>query len=210
MHTTCVDEKLQNYGEEVKRVERELEERHRRMMREELREYLERLDGESCQFLLRQGGYESKGLEKRKIEAGCGTVEVRVHRYQHRSGKSCYPLRDVCGIGNVTELARERCVRVAVERPFGMSAELLQELCGMQVSRMRVWKVIQQEGAKEQARLEREREKIFAQAGSVSEGREDERPAVIEMDGTLIATREAAERDQFGRKRMEVKLGVLF
>src|SRR5437867_3549768 len=133
MHTTCVDEKLQNYGEEVKRFERELEERHRRMMREELREYLERLDGESCQFLLRQGGYESKGLEKRKIEAGCGTVEVRVHRYQHRSGKSCYPLRDVCGIGNVTELARGGRVRVAAERARGVMAVLLAAVCGLHV-----------------------------------------------------------------------------
>jgi hypothetical protein len=116
----------------------------------------------------------------------------------------------VFGIGKITELARERCVRVAVERPFGMSAELLQDLCGMKVSRMRVWTVIQQEGTKEQARLEQKREKIFTEAREIPEGRVDDRPAVMEMDGTLIATREAGERDQYGRKRMEVKLGALF
>jgi len=34
--------------------------------------------------------------------------------------------------------------------------------------------------------------------------------ATMELDGTMIASREAAERDRYGRKRMEVKVGVLF
>ena len=55
MHTACGNEKLQNYGEEIKRFEESLEKRHRGLMQAEMREHLEKLDREASKALLREG-----------------------------------------------------------------------------------------------------------------------------------------------------------
>jgi len=208
-HTGCTD-KLQKYTEEVKRFERELEERHRRQMREEMKGYLERLDREASEEVPGCGGYESRGLKKRKILSRVGMVEVRGRCYENQRGHRIYPLRDICGIGEATEGARQRCVRLAVERPYGWSAELLREEFGMGLSRMRLWKIIQQEGQQTQGQLELERAKIYEQALVGREGTASKVMPTMQLDGTMIASREAGEHDQYGRKRMEVKVGVLF
>lgn len=201
--------KVSNWTEEVNRFEKALEERHREQQRQELRQYLEALDRQACQELFKRGGYESKGLVERTILSCAGKVRIRAHRYQHRNGHSVYPLKDLYGIGRETQRARERCVRFAIERSYGWSAQSLGEECGMRLSRMRLWKIVQEEGRREQARLEQQRQRIFeaAQEGSSAQ---PARTAVIQMDGTLIASRERTARDECGRQRMEVKLGVMF
>lgn len=140
----------------------------------------------------------------------CGEITVRVRCYRRKNGQKCSPLRDVCGVHGMTGRARERCVRLAVERSYAWSVEVLREICGMGLGRMRLWKVIQQEGEKEQARIEEQRKKIFEEARGERQTPQGQRPAVVEMDGTMIASRESVERDRFGRKRMEVKLAALF
>lgn len=202
-------EKLRKYQEEVNRFEIELEERHRAQQRQELREYMENLDREASQEVLQRGGYENKGLVRRTILSGVGKIGVKVHRYRNKNGHSVYPLRDICGIGRETEYARKRCVRLAIERSYGWSAELMKEQWGMQISRMRLWKIIQEEGKRESVRVEKERQRVFENATS-SEPSIEQRPAIIQADGTLIPSREQALRDNFGRKRMEVKIGVMF
>mgnify|MGYP001583436663 FL=1 len=201
--------KVSNWTEEVNRFEKGLEERHREQEREEMREYLEALDRQASQELLERGGYESKGLVKRTILSCAGKVRIGVHRYKHRNGHSVYPLKDLYGIGRETQRARERCIRLAIERSYGWSAETLGEEFGMKLSRMRLWKIVQEEGRREQARIEEERQRIFelAREGSMAE---PPRPAIIQMDGTMLSSRERTARDAFGRQRMEVKLGVLF
>jgi hypothetical protein len=202
--------KVQKYWEEINRFEGELEQRHRQMQREEMREYLEAKDRQASTELLQRGGYESKGLVKRCIMTSSGEITVRVRCYRRKNGQRRYPLRDVCGIEGMTGQARARCVRFAVERSYAWSAETLKEVCGMKLGRMRLWKVIQQEGQKEQGRIEEERKKVFEEARGEQERPPGQRPAVVEMDGTMIGSRGSVERDRFGRKRMEVKVGVMF
>jgi len=201
--------KVSNWTEEVNRFEKALEERHREQQRQEMREYLEALDRQASKELLERRGYESKGLVKRTILGCAGKVRIRIHRYKHRNGHSVYPLNDLYGIGRETQRARERCIRLAIERSYGWSAETLGEECGMRLSRMRLWKIVQEEGRREQARIEQERQRIFETAHEGSSGGPG-RQAIIQIDGTLIASRERTARDEFGRQRMEVKLGVLF
>ncbi len=210
MRTNPHAEKLQRFTEEINSYEAALEEKHRRMMQEELGAYLEQKDREASQELLREGRYESCGLVKRRILTSCGTITVRVRRYQGTNGQTRYPLRDVCGVNGITGRARGRCVRFAVERSYAWSAEVLKEVCGMDLGRMRLWKAVQEEGQKEQTRIEEERKKVFEEARGERETKPGQRPAVVQMDGTMIASRESVERDRFGRKRMEVKVGVLF
>ncbi|MBM4160897.1 MAG: hypothetical protein FJ217_07350 [Ignavibacteria bacterium] len=146
MHATGCKDKLQKYSEEVKRFEQELEERHRQQMRQEMKAYLESLDREASREVLRWGGYENKGLKQRRVLTSFGQVTIQIRYYQNKQGHRIYPLRDVYGIGSETVRARERCVRLAVERPYGWSAELLQEEFGLQLGRMRLWKIVQEEG----------------------------------------------------------------
>jgi hypothetical protein len=80
----------------------------------------------------------------------------------------------------------------------------------MGLSRMRLWKIIQQEGQQTQGQLELERAKIYEQALVGREGTASKVMPTMQLDGTMIASREAGEHDQYGRKRMEVKVGVLF
>lgn len=208
-HIGCT-EKLQKCGDEVKRFEQELQQRHQEQMKEEMRQYLEGLDRKASQNVLERGGYESRGLKKRTILTSFGEITLRVRCYENRRGHRIYPLGDLCGIGTETVRARERCVRLAVERPYGWSAELLGDEFGMELSRMRLWKIIQQQGQQAQQQLEVERAKIYEQAQAGKGGRPSKVIATMELDGTMIASREAAERDRYGRKRMEVKVGVLF
>jgi hypothetical protein len=203
-HTGC-REKLQKYGEEIKQFEWELEERHHRQMQQEMVEYLEALDRKASAELLQRRGYESKGLSRRKILTSVGVVTVRVRCYRHRSGHRIYPLRDVCGIAFETPRARERCVRLVVERSYGSSAELLREEFGM-----KLWKIAQEEGAREHQQLEAERAKLYEKAQAGEESSQKKPMAIVELDGTMVASREAGERDAYGRKRMEMKVGVLF
>lgn len=202
--------KVQKYWEEINTFERELEERHREMEREELRQYLEAKDREASKEVLRQGGYESKGLVERRIMTSCGVITVRVRRYRRKNGQRLYPLRDICGVDGMTGSAQSLCVRFAVERSYGWSAQTLKEVRGMGVSPMRVWRVVQEEGRKEKARMEKQRRKLFEEARGDRPAEAAGRPVIIQMDGTMIATREPTERDEFGRRHMEVKLGVMF
>lgn len=208
-HTGCT-KKLQKYGEEIKQFERELEERHHRQMQQEMVEYLEAVDRKASAEVLQRGGYESKGLIRRKILTSVGLVTVQVRCYKHRGGHRVYPLRDVCGIGSETPRAHERCMRLVVERPYGWSAQLLREEFGMRLSRMRLWKIAQEEGEREHRQLEAQRAKIYEEARVGEESSQKKPMAIVELDGTMLASREAGERDAYGRKRMEVKVGVLF
>jgi hypothetical protein len=208
-HTGC-SEKIQKYGEEVKEFERQLEERHRQEQREEMQQYLEALDRKTSEELLKAGGYVSKGQRTRKILTSVGLVTVRVRCYEHKGGHRLYPLRDLCGIGSETGRARQRCVRMVVERSYGWSAGVLREEFGMKLSRMRLWKIAQEEGRRSQAALEAERTRIFEQAQDEGESPEKKPTAMIEIDGTMLASRETGERDRYGGRRMEVKLGVMF
>jgi|GEM_PF-965255 len=202
-------EKLQKWQEEVNRFEIALEAHHRAEQREELRAYIEDLDRQACREVLQWGGYENKGLVQRTILSGVGKIRLKVHRYRNKNGYSVYPLRDLCGIGRETIHARRRCKRLAIERSYGWSATLLQEEWGMQISRMRLWKIIQEEGIQERARQEEERRKVF-EAATTAEPSHPPQPAVIEADGTLIGSHERGVFDDFGRHRMEVKIGVMF
>ena len=202
---------LQKFTAEVKTFEESLYEKHRRQMQAELREFLEEKDREAVKELRDHGSFESRGMVCRTIVSSIGKIQIRMHRYRaRRSGRECYPLRDLYWLDSITPLARVLCVQVAIERSYAWSAEALGQLRGMEISRMCLWQVIQQEGVKACAAIEVMRQKTFVQARGEGE-QADRRPAVIEVDGTMLASREETpETNVHGRKRMEVKVGVVF
>jgi len=124
---------------------------------------------------------------------------------------SVYALFDVCGVGRVSQRAEAHCVQVVVGQSYETSRETLQRLCGMQLSHMGIWKVVQRKGKEERARVEEQRRRIFEHGEIPSSERPSKKAAVVEMDGVLVATREVTEVEEVrGKRRMEVKVGVAY
>ena len=205
-------EKIGSRNEEFKRYEEEITERHRKQVLEELRQKLEEMDREAWRELLESGRYEDKGYVRRKVETSAGRVWVRVKRLKRKKREgSVYALFDVCGVARVSERAEEHCVRVAIGQSYETSRETLERLCGMQMSRMGIWKVVQRKGQQERARVEEQRRRIFEHGEIPVSQRPMKKAAVVEIDGVLVATREVTEIEEVrGKRRMEVKVGVAF
>ena len=205
-------EKIGRGNEEFKRFEEEVTERHREQVLVELRQKLEEMDRQASGELLESGRYEDKGYVRRKVETSVGRVWVRVKRLKRKKREgSVYALFDVCGVGRVSERAAEHCVRVAIGQSYETSRETLERLCGMQMSRMGIWKVVQRKGKQERARVEEQRRKIFEHGQIPVSQRPTKKAAVVEIDGVLVATREVTEIEEVrGKRRMEVKVGVAF
>jgi hypothetical protein len=199
-------------NKEFKRFEEEVSERHREQVLEELRQKLEEMDRKASRELLGDGRYEDKGYVRRRVETSAGGVWVRVKRLKRKKREgSVYALFDVCGVGRVSERAEEHCVRVAIGQSYETSRETLERLCGMKMSRMGIWKVVQRKGKQERARVEEQRRRIFEHGEIPMSQRPTKKAAVVEIDGVLVATREVTEIEEVrGKRRMEVKVGVAF
>jgi hypothetical protein len=205
-------QKVRNGCEEFKRFEEEMVEGHRKRMLEELRGKLEEMDRRASEELLKTGLYVDKGYVRRKIQTSVGAVWVRVKRLKRRGGSgSVYALFSVCGLGRVSERAQEHCVQVAVGQSYEGSQETLKQLSGMEMSRMGIWKVVQEQGRRERQRVEEQRGKVF-ELGEIPRAEKPTKKAVIvQVDGTLIGTRERTDIEEVsGKRRMEVKLGVAY
>ena len=205
-------EKIGRGDEEFKRFEEEAVERHREQVLVELREKLEEMDRRVSGELLEGGRYIDKGYVRRRVETSVGQVRVRLKRLKRRNREgSVYALFDVCGVGKVSERAAEHCVQVAVGQSYETSRETLQKLCGMRMSRMGIWKVVQRKGKQERERVEEQRRKIFEHGEIPLSQRPTKKAAVVELDGVLVATREVTGVEEVrGKRRMEVKVGVAF
>jgi hypothetical protein len=145
-----------------------------------------------------------------KVMTRFGEIEIRIHRYRGMDGGEIYPLERFYGIKGITEGAKRRALFLAVERSYGWSARILREEFGLEFSAMRLWGLVQREGKEEQRKIEELQERIFGQGDDRGEPDRDKRTAVVEIDGTMLATRDAVKPDEFGRKRMEAKVGVMF
>ncbi len=205
-------QKIHNGREEFKRFEEEVVERHRKQMIVELQEKLQEMDRKAVQGLQGKGRLVDKGYVKRKVQTSVGTVWVWVKRWKRqRSAGSIYALFDVCGVSRVSERAQGHCVQVAMGQSYEMSRQTLRQLSGMAMSRMGIWKVVQEQGQRERERVEKQRQKMF-ELGEIPVAEKPKKKAVlIQIDGTLIGTRERTGIEEVrGKRRMEVKLGVVY
>jgi hypothetical protein len=205
-------QKITNGCEEFKQFEEEVIERHRRRVLEELRGKLEQMDRRAWEELLKTGLYVDKGYVRRKVQTSVGAVWVRAKRLKRRSvAGSVYGLFGVCGLGQVSERAKEHCVQVAVGQSYERSRETLRRLSGMEMSRMGIWKVVQEKGLQERQRVEEQRRKVFELGEIPRAEKRMKKAVVVQVDGTLIGTRERTEIEEVrGKRRMEVKLGVAY
>ena len=78
---------------------------------------------------------------------------------------------------------------------------------------MKLWRLTQQEGARERKRVEEVQKKIFEKGDDRFQSGEEKgaaRPPVIQIDGIMVPSREMVKMDSFGKKKMEVKVGVMY
>ena len=204
--------KIDKGKEEFKRFEEELVEHHRGEMKRELAGKLEEMDRAAAEELLKRGRYIDKGYVRRRVQTSLGRVWVKIKRLKRRGGSgSLYALFGQCGISRVSERAQEHCVQVAVGQSYEMSRETLKQLSGMELSRMGIWKVVQSRGKKERERVEEQRRKVFELGEMPRAEKPKKKAVVVEIDGTMVASREVTEIEEVrGKRKMEVKLGVAF
>ena len=205
-------EKVGNGKEEFKRFEEELVGRHREQMLQEMKAKLEGMDRAAADEVLTRGRYLDKGYVRRRVQTSLGGVWVRIRRLKRRGRSgSLYALFGQCGIPRVSERAQEHCVQVAVGQSYEMSRETLKQLSGMELSRMGIWKVVQSRGKKERERVEEQRRKVFELGEMPKAEKPTKKAVVVEIDGTMVASREVTEIEEVkGKRKMEVKLGVAF
>jgi len=205
-------EKIHNGNEEFNEFEEVLVRRHLEAMRGELIGKLEEMDRRKAEELLREGGYIDKGYVRRKVQTSVGPLWVRVKRLKRKNMRgSEYALFRVCGVSRVSERAQRNCVQAAIGQSYGASQETLKQLSGMEMSRMGIWKVVQECGRKERDRVEEQRRKVFERGEIPLSQKPKKKAVVVQIDGTLVATRETTNIEEFrGKRRMEVKLGVAF
>jgi hypothetical protein len=206
-------ENIIKWQETVNEVEESILTRHREAAREEMRQAYEGVDRKIGEEMLGTGRYVDKGYVRRRIITAVGVVGIRVKRLK-RKGRpgSLYPILTIGRVNKISGPARKRCIQAAVGQSYAESQKTLETLAGMTISRMGIWKVVQEAGRAELRRCEQDRKAMF-ERGEIPEGcKSSQEKAVIEVDGILIGARPEVEESQevAGRRRMEVKAGVAF
>jgi hypothetical protein len=206
-------ENIGKWQETVNEVEEAIIRRHREAAREEMRQAYEEVDRKIGGEMLATGRYVDKGYVRRRIITAVGIVGIRVKRLK-RKGRagSLYPILTAGRVDTISGPARKRCIQAAVGQSYAESQKTLETLAGMTISRMGIWKVVQEAGRAELRRCEQDRKAMF-ERGEIPEGcKSSQEKAVIEVDGILIGARpEVVESQEVaGRRRMEVKVGVVF
>ncbi len=147
--------KVEKWQERINFEEEEIKRRHREAILKELEGAYERLDGEMALEYKESGAYQDKGRVRRKIQTSVGVIRPRLHRLKRRrGGGSVYALLQAGKVARVSGPAVANCLQVAIAQPYERSRQTLECLCGMQMSRMGIWKVIQEQGRKERQRRE--------------------------------------------------------
>lgn len=122
---------------------------------------------------------------------------MRIKRLRHKGRRgSLYALFDMCGVSRVSERAQRHSVQVAIGQWYERSRETLRESTGMEMSRTGIWKVVQERGKQEHQRVEEQRRRVF-ELGEIPRSEKGKKnSAVVEIDGTLIATREMTDIEE--------------
>ena len=204
---------IEKYQETINEREAEIIARHRRLALEEISMMYEALDKELSQELLETGRYRDAGYVQRRVQTGIGLIKPRTRRLKRKKRcGSVYPIYSVGKVGRVSGVARERCIQAAIGQSYEQSQKTLKILSGMEMSRMGIWKVIQETGEAERKKQETERAAMFEQGVLPSSCQPHKDKAVVEVDGILIGSRREVLESQTvaGVRRMEVKVGVAF
>jgi hypothetical protein len=160
----------------------------------------------------------SKGLVHREILTLVGMVHWhrRVGRCPHRcQGSQSIPFDQVLGIEpyqqTSLELVRLACL-LSVFLPFELSAQILRQLCGIQVCPQAIWLWVQSIGHRQMTQQQQELETFEAVGEVESEALESERvalPLVIAADGVTVPFRPQVGTPKGKRVFQEVKVAVL-
>jgi len=158
---------------------------------------------------------ETKKLEEAKGKVGCrekvprylftrlGLIRFERHKVKYKEkGKFGFLLDDVLGLSpyqSATRWVRE----LAVEYPFRQAMSLLRHEIGDEISHRTIHHWAQEEGKKLRDEEEARQEAVFGQAEKVPNDGKQRGIVVLEVDGTMIHSRERGEDD------FEARLGIM-
>jgi len=182
----------------------------RRGMIQMVGEYLHQLDEEmSLRFESEHREYRFNGRVSRVLKFYYGTIRISRCRYSCKGQQDVYPLDAFLPMGKMSAKIMEFGIDFSTEIPYARSSRLLEKILGVRVSGKGLWHLIQREGLKERALCEAERRRIFEEARDTypqdwQAGRSPRLPVYLELDGTMVASREP------GEERFEIKSGTMY
>jgi len=172
--------------------------------------YLESLDEEwSNRFEQEHLDYHYCGRVSRVIRFYYGELRIKRRRYRCKGKRDIYPLDRFLPSGILSEKLNTIAIEVSTEIPYARSSRLVREILGVTLSGKGIWRLVQRRGLEERAVQESERVRIFEGARDSypqdwQRHEEPQQPVYIELDGTMVASRESDE------ERFEVKSGIMY
>jgi hypothetical protein len=152
------------------------------------------------------GRPKANGRAGRRLVTLCGEIELRRRRYRCRGcGRETVPLDAALGLAPRTQHTlgvRERGLLLATEVSYAKTAEILDELRQISVSRTQLHAWVREEGARLEEAIAAEQAEMFERGATVDAER---RPptAWVSADGTFVNDRDT-------RTEFEVKVGLVF
>jgi hypothetical protein len=136
-----------------------------------------------------------------------GAVRIKRRQYRDGSGKCCYLLDEIAGVGkyqHITKGVKELALELATEMPYRKSAEILRKTSAIELAHQTIWRIVGK-AADPYLRKAEQETKRFLETGEIpdSQGRQVDR-LLVEADGVILSLQREKER------KAEVKLGIAY
>ena len=169
-------------------------------------DYLMALD--EALYEQRPGGWRVEGKRERRVMTRFGEVQVRRRLYKDEEGKAHFLLDEYLHLPPrqlATPTVQEEVVKLSTEIGFEKTGKVLESLTGGVLSKMTVWRLLQQVGEAALAAAEEEGEAVYkrGQPPRVEGSRQVER-LFMEGDGVWVRLQRANE------SWMEIKAGIAY
>lgn len=155
--------------------------------------------------------YRFKGFVRRKVRCFFGTFWVKMRRYCHPGWSDVYPLMFVLPHDGISAQLQDLMLELVTDVSYQRSERYLQKATGVRISPRTIWRIVQKLGQAARNLQEQSRCRIF------EEGHDDypqddhplasdlaEQPVYVELDGTMVGSREK------GEDRFEIKSGIMY
>jgi hypothetical protein len=210
---------LENECHNFNQFEAELIKGVREKISEQIVQFLEEWDQE-LGIRLRQHypQYRHKGYIHRQVRCYFGTIWIKMRRYVHKGWLDVYPLLFILPDDGISEEIMDLMMELVTDVPYQKTNRYLKKATGVEISSQTIWRRVQRLGRAERDQQEQIRCKIFEEGGDdycqdyrqlpacQSGGKESDlaAPVYIELDGTMVGSREV------GEDRFEIKSGIMY
>lgn len=162
--------------------------------------------------------YRHKGYIHRQVRCYFGVIGIKMRRYVHKGWPDIYPLLFILPEDGISGELMDLLLELVTDVPYQRTNRYIKKATGVAISSQTIWRKVKRLDQDERDRQEQIRCKIFEEGGDdycqdycqlpacQSGGKESDlvSPVYIELDGTMVSSREA------GEERFEIKSGIMY